>query len=103
MFLTILSTFKHFKAMDYQFSINKVLSKTLAYMAKHSEETIHRNNTCIQSLKDTIIMSNRKNLLLLKDYLTEFTQRETERNFKNNLIGLYLQLIEQQLKNKPVS
>ena len=88
--------------MNYPFSIDKVLSRTLAYMAKNTEETIHQNNTCIQSLKDTIIMSNRRNLLLLKDYLIEFTQREAERNFENNLISLYLQLIDQQLKNKAI-
>ena len=88
--------------MNYSFSIDRLLSRTLAHMAKNAEETIHQNNTCIQSLKETIITSNRKNLLLLKDYLTEFTQRESERNFKNNLIGLYLQLIDQRLKNKAI-
>lgn len=88
--------------MDYPFLIDKLLSRTLAFIAKNTEETIYRNNICIQSLKDTIITSNRRNLLLLKQYLTEFTQREAERNFENNLIGLYLQLIEQRLKNKAV-
>lgn len=88
--------------MNHPFSINRVLSKSLAHMATHSEETIHSNNACIQSLRDTIIMSNRTNLLLLKEYLTEFIQREAERDFTNNLIGLYLQLIEQRLRNKAV-
>ncbi|QHT66406.1 hypothetical protein GXP67_06905 [Rhodocytophaga rosea] len=84
--------------MNHPFSINRVLSKTLAYMAKHSEETTHRNNACMQSLRDTIITSNRKNLLLIKEYLTVFIQSEAERNYNNTLIGLYLQLVEQQLK-----
>lgn len=88
--------------MDHPFSTNRVLTKTLAYMAKHSEETIHRNNACIQSLRDTIIISNRRNLLLLKEYLTEFIHREAERDFTNNLIELYLQLIEQRLRNNAV-
>jgi len=89
--------------MDSHFPINKMLSKTLACIAKRSEDTLHQNNTCIQSLKDTIISSNRNNLLTLKEYLIEFTQREGERNFHNNLISLYLQLIEQHLKKKPAN
>jgi hypothetical protein len=38
--------------------------------------------------------------LTLKAHLIAFTQREAERNFSNQLIGLYLQLIEQHLKKK---
>ncbi len=86
--------------MDYHFPINKRLSKSLAFMATHAEETLHHNNTCIQALKDTILLSNRNNLLTLKAHLIAFTQREAERNFSNQLIGLYLQLIEQHLKKK---
>ena len=89
--------------MDFHFPINKMLAKTLASMAKHSEETLHRNNTCIQALKETILLSNRDALLMLKASLVEFTQREAQRNFSNNLISLYLQLIDQRLKNKPFS
>lgn len=88
--------------MNFHFPVNKMLSKTLASMAKSSEETLHRNNACIQALKDTILLSNRNNLLTLKACLIAFTQREAERNFHNNLIGLYLQLIDQRLKNKPI-
>jgi hypothetical protein len=88
------------KVMDLHFPVNKLLSQSLALMAKRSEETLHRNNTCIQALKDTIVLSNRNNLLMLKAYLLAFTQREAERNFHNKLIDLYLQLIEQQLKRE---
>lgn len=80
------------------FPINQMLSKTLASMAKCSEETIHHNNTCIQTLKNTIIGANRNTLLTLKSALLAFTQSETELNFHNRLVSLYLQLIEQQLK-----
>lgn len=89
--------------MDFHFPINKMLSKTLASMAKRSEETLHHNNTCIQALRDTIVLSNRNNLLTLKAYLIAFTEREAERNFNNKLIDLYLQFIEQHLKNRSVS
>ena len=88
--------------MDFHFP-NKMLSKTLASMAKHSEETLQWNNNCIQALKQTILLSNRDNLLVLKDSLVAFTQKETQSNFHNRLICLYLQLIEQRLKNKPIS
>jgi hypothetical protein len=88
--------------MDFHFPINKMLSKTLASMAKHSEETLHRNNSCILALKETIILSNRDNLLTLKASLIEFTQREAQRNFPNKLISLYVQLIDQHLKKKPI-
>jgi hypothetical protein len=88
--------------MNYPLSINKSLSRKLAYVAGRSEELIRRNNACIQSLRDTILISDRQNLLFLKAYLIEFVERETERNFKNNLIALYLQMIEQKLNNKPI-
>lgn len=88
--------------MDFHFPVNNMLSKTLASMAKQSEETLHRNNASIQALKDTILRSNRNNLLTLKASLIEFTQRETQQNFQNKLIGLYLQLIEEHLKKKPI-
>jgi hypothetical protein len=89
--------------MKHSLSINKSLSRKLAYVAKRSEELIHRNNACIQSLRDTILISDKRNLLYLKAYLIEFTERETEKNFTNNLIALYLQMIERKLNNKPVS
>ncbi len=82
--------------------INKRLSKTLASMAKQAEESLHRNNKCIQGLKHIIMVSNRDNLLTLKASLLAFTQREEERNFKIPMIDLYLQLIEQHLKKKPI-
>lgn len=86
--------------MDIPFYSNKILIKTLAAMAKHSEETLHRNNACLQILKDTILQANKNGLLALKASLIAFTETEAERNFHNKLIGLYLQLIEQHLKKK---
>ncbi|WP_378410414.1 hypothetical protein [Rhodocytophaga aerolata] len=86
--------------MDIPFPVNKMLIKSLAAMAKHSEETLHQNNTCLQVLKDTILVANKNGLLALKASLVAFTESEAERNFHNKLISLYLQLIEQHLKNR---
>jgi hypothetical protein len=88
--------------MNNPLLINKSLSKKLAYVARRSEELLHQNNACIQSLRDTILSSDKRNLLFLKAYLIEFTERETERDFNNNLIALYLKMIERKLNNKPV-
>jgi hypothetical protein len=89
-----------FERMNTPFSIDKMLIKSLAAMVKHSEETLHQNNTCLQTLKDTILQANRNGLLALKTSLVAFTQTEAERNFHNKLIALYLQLIEQHLRKK---
>lgn len=86
--------------MDSIVLVNRKLSRTLAYMVKQTEKKIQRNNSCIQSLRDTIIVSDRHNLQFLKAYLIEFTQREEERDFNNTLIELYVQFIEQKLRNK---
>jgi hypothetical protein len=88
--------------MNHSLLISKSLVRGLAYMSKRSEELISQNNACIQSLRDTILISDRTNLLFLKEYLTEFTKREMERDFKNNLIALYLQMIEEKLNNNPI-
>lgn len=88
--------------MNAPFVVNKLLSKALALIAKNSEETINFNNTCIQSLKEAIMSSNRKNLLAIKASLKGFTMLENEREFKNILIELYLQLIEQQLRKNSI-
>ena len=69
-------------------------------MAKDAEQIPDRNNRCIQALKHTIQLSNRPNLLALKVHLTEFTQREAERNFDNLLMDLYLQFIEHHLRKR---
>ena len=89
--------------MNFHFSINKMLARNLAFMVKHSEETLHRNNTCILALKNTIVESNRNNLLAIKAHLLAFTNREAERDFHNGLIELYLKLIEQHLRKKPIN
>ena len=88
--------------MNYPFLINKMLSKSLARMANHAEKRLSRNNLSIQALKDTILLSNRTTLLTLKAGLLAFTDREAERNFDNLLIGIYLQLIDQHLRKKPI-
>ena len=89
--------------MDTVFPVNKFLSKVLALIANNSEETINFNNICILSLRRAMMSANRKNLLAIKAGLIEFTLRENEREFKNTLLELYLQLIEQQLRKKPIS
>ncbi len=86
--------------MKIPFSVNSMLIKTLAAMAKHSEENLHRNNVCLQALRDTILQTNRNGLLTLRASLVAFTKSEAEHNFHNNLVDLYLQLIEQHLKRR---